>query len=136
MSEVISIPGNFPREKTIAGQKIDVVEKDAQHRYGNNSKVRMEIRYGRSDDIFELVKVHVDYLKTPQFIRLTQEQLDREEDTSQIMEFPDYVCQEIINELVHMMMENASDPRTTSHVAISQTIANPAQQAAASTSAS
>lgn len=65
MSEVISIPGNFPREKTIAGQKIDVVEKDAQHRYGNNSKVRMEIRYGRSDDIFELVKVHVDYLKTP-----------------------------------------------------------------------
>lgn len=52
------------------------------------------------------------------------------------MEFPDYVCQEIINELVHMMMENASDPRTTSHVAISQTIANPAQQAAASTSAS
>jgi len=30
-------------------------------------------------------------------------------DTSQIMEFPDYVCQEIINELVHILMENSTD---------------------------
>ena len=40
---------------------------------------------------------------------LTQEQLDYTEDNSQILEFPDYVCQEIINELVHLVMENNSD---------------------------
>jgi hypothetical protein len=32
-----------------------------------------------------------------------------------MMEFPDYVCQEIINELVHLVMENASDQRLQTH---------------------
>jgi len=35
--------------------------------------------------------------------------MDLTEDTSQIMEFPDYICQEIINELTNVIMENASD---------------------------
>lgn len=52
----------------------------------------MEIRYGKDDSLFALENVYVDYLKTPQTIRLTQEQLDLTEDTSQMMEFPDYVC--------------------------------------------
>lgn len=33
------------------------------------------------------------------------------EDKSQVMEFPDFVCQEIINELVNIVMENSRDPR-------------------------
>ena len=33
------------------------------------------------------------------------------EDTSQIMEFPDYVCQEIINELTTLIMARDADPR-------------------------
>ena len=49
----------------------------------------------------------------------TQEQIDLTEDTSQMMEFPDYVCQEIINELVHIVMENSSDPRMQTHPAFS-----------------
>jgi hypothetical protein len=40
-------------------------------RYGNHSPVRMEIRYGKDDSVFLLKKVYVDYLKTPQYIRLT-----------------------------------------------------------------
>ena len=100
------------------------------HRYGNHSAVRMEIRYGNDSSIFEPVMVRVDYLKTPQYIRLTQEQLDRTEDTSQIIEFPDYVCQEIINVLVKLIMENASDPRLQTNMAVNQTIANPGQQQA------
>lgn len=100
------------------------------HRYGNHSSVRMEIRYGNDASIFEPAMVRVDYLKTPQYIRLTQEQLDRTEDTSQIIEFPDYVCQEIINVLVKLIMENASDPRLQTNMAINQTIASPGQQQA------
>lgn len=49
-------------------------------------------------------------------------------DTSQIMEFPDYVCQEIINELVHLVMENGSDQRLQTHIPVSTSIAQPAQQ--------
>jgi hypothetical protein len=45
-----------------------------------------------------------------------------------MLEFPDYVCQEIINELVHIVMENISEQRLQTHPVVSQSIANPAQQ--------
>lgn len=104
------------------------VEKEATVRYGNSSPVRLEIRYGKDKSLFNLTHIYVDYIKTPQHIRLTQEQLDLTEDTSQILEFPDYVCQEIINELVKLMMENASDPRLQTNLPINQTIASPVPQ--------
>ena len=122
---------NFPEHILMSdGNKVNVREKEAQYRYGNPSKVRMEIRYGADDTVFELKKVIVDYIKTPQHIRLTQDQIDRTTDTSQIMEFPDNVCQEIINELVLLIMENAGDARLQTHIPITNTIANPAQQSA------
>lgn len=111
-----------------AGDLKPLVEKVAENRYGNRSKVRMEIRYGKDNGIFELAKVYIDYLKAPKFIRLTQEQVDEVEDNSQVLEFPDYVAQEIVNELIHLLMENASDPRLQSHIPINQSIANPAQE--------
>ena len=104
------------------------IERAAQVRYGNASKVRLEIRYGTDDSVFTLVKVYIDYLKTPQHIRLTQNQLDITEDTSQMLEYPDYVCQEIVNELVHIIMENISDQKLSTHPVVSQSIANPVQQ--------
>ena len=120
---------NLPR--TISLQNISnksLVEREAGVRYGNKSSVRCEIRYGRDDSLFELVGVYVDYIKAPQTIRLTQEQVDLTEDTSQIMEFPDYVCQEITNELTMLVMENTADPRLQTNTTVSQSIANPAQQ--------
>lgn len=104
------------------------VERGAQLRYGNRSVVRCEIRYGSDTNVFQLKKVYIDYIKAPQHIRLTQTQLDHTEDYSQILEFPDYVCQEILNELVHIIMENISDQRLQTHPVVSQSIANPAQQ--------
>jgi hypothetical protein len=107
-----SVNSNFPRTISLnGGGKISTVERATAQRYGNASKVRMEIRYGRDDSVFRLVDVQVDYIKTPQHIKLTQDQMDLDEDTSQIMEFPDCVCQEIINELVMVLMERAGDPR-------------------------
>lgn len=105
----------------------DLNIKTAGHRYGNSSNVRLEIRYGQDSSVFELIGIAIDYIKAPQFIRLTQEQLDLTEDTSQTLEFPDYICQEIINELVKLLMENASDPRIQTNPTVSQSIAAPAQ---------
>jgi hypothetical protein len=108
---------NFGRTFTLqGGGSIDLVEKQAAARIGNASNVRCEIRYGKDDSLFQLVEVQVDYVKVPQHIRLTQEQIDLTEDTSQIMEFPDYVNQEIINELVHLVMEKVNDPRLSNHM--------------------
>ena len=107
-----------------------LVEKGAGIRYGNVSEVRLEIRYGTDNSVFQLTDVYVDYIKAPQHIRLTQEEIDWTEDKSQLLEYPDYVCQEIINELVHLIMENISDQRLQTHPVVSQSIANPAQQQA------
>ena len=119
---------NFKRTFTLNGKEQSVVEKPIASRIGNASNVRCEIRYGWDDSVFQLVEVQVDYVKVPQHIRLTQEQLDLTEDTSQIMEFPDYVNQEIINELVHLVMLRTQTPGLGDHIQISQTIARPTQQ--------
>ena len=102
--------------------------KRAGVRYGNPTGVILEIRCGKDNSIFDLQGVNIDYLKTPQHIRLTQEQLDYTEDKSQILEFPDYVCQEIINELVHIVMENETNPRLQTHIPVTTSIASPAQE--------
>ena len=124
---------NFPRTIKLGkpdSRTVSTVERDTGTRYGNASNVRMEIRYGHDNSIFSLEKVFIDYIKSPQTIRLTQEQVNLTEDTSQIMEFPDYVCQEIINELTMLVMENTADPRLQTNPTVTQSIANPAHQQA------
>ncbi len=59
---------------------------------------------------------------------LTQEQLDLTEDTSQIMEFPDYICQEIINEVVKILLEENANPRLQTFIPVNTSIATPTSQ--------
>lgn len=128
-SKDYSEASNLPRTINLNGfTNKSVVEREAGVRYGNSSSVRCEIRYGKDNSVFELQSVQIDYIKAPQIIRLTQEQVDLTEDTSQIMEFPDYVCQEIINELTMLVMENNADPRLQTNTIVTQSIVNPAQQ--------
>ena len=96
-------------------------------RLSNASKVRLELRFGNDDTLFVPVYVYIDYIKSPMFIRLTYEDITRTEDYTRVLEFPDYVCYEIVNELVKLLMENASDPRVQTNYAVNQTIANPLQ---------
>ena len=116
---------NFPRTikldfngDGIPETNVSLVEKPIALRAGNPTPVRMEIRYCKDTSVFELVEVQVDYIKTPQLIRLTQEQIDITEDTSQILEFPDYVCQEILNGLVTLLMLRNNDPKIQSKYGI------------------
>lgn len=59
------------------------------------------------------------------YVSMTQNQLLAQEDNTQILEFPDYICYEIINICVRLLLENASDPRLQTNVPINQTIAVP-----------
>ena len=107
----------------------DAIEKPAGSRHANSSRVKVEIRCGRDkSNIFSLSAVQIDYVKAPQFIRLTQEQLDSDEDISQVMEFPDYVNQEIVNELVNLVMRKTNDPSLSAHMQMTQSIARPTGQ--------
>ena len=119
-------------DKVIAGdgsETYSAVEKPAGSRHANSSRVKVEIRCGRDrSNIFSLSAVQIDYVKAPQFIRLTQEQLDSDEDISQVMEFPDYVNQEIVNELVNLVMRKTNDPSLSAHMQMTQSIARPTGQ--------
>ena len=99
--------------------------KKSDTRDANASNVRLEIRFGDDDTIFKPDVVYIDYIKAPMFIRLTYEDITRTDDTTRLLEFPDYVCFEIVNEFVKLLMENASDPRLQTNYAINQTIADP-----------
>lgn len=88
----------------------------------------LEIRSG-NDNIFVPTTVYIDYLRTPIYVELTEEDIEEVQDTSQEMEFKDYVVQEIINELVKLLMELSSDPRIQTNIPINQTIGSlPRQQ--------
>ena len=99
--------------------------KPERTRKANVSKVRLEIRYGDDSSVFEPVAVYVDYIKAPMFIRLTYQEVTDTLDKTRPLEFPDYVCYEIVNEFVKLLMENASDPRLQTNYAINQTVADP-----------
>jgi len=88
----------------------------------------MELRFGNDDATFEPVVIYVDYIKAPMFIRLTQEEIRSVKDTTRPLEFPDYACYEIVNELVKLLMENSSDQRLQTNYPINQTIGDPTVQ--------
>ena len=130
---VYELKSNFARTFDFyngeVADKESSIEKPAGSRHANSSRVKVEIRCGRDkSNIFTLSAVQIDYVKAPQFIRLTQEQLDSDEDTSQIMEFPDYVNQEIVNELVNLVMRKTNDPSLQAHIQMTQSIARPTGQ--------
>lgn len=134
-SEGSNFQRTFKLQQKGKSKNISLVERPTATRIANPTNVRCEIRYGKDDSLFQLVEVQIDYVKSPQFIRLTQEQIDLTEDTSQIMEFPDYVNQEIINELVHLVMEHTNDPRLANNIQMTNTIARPTGQQQAATTA-
>lgn len=67
-------------------------------------------------------KVQLTYLRSPMYVSMTQEELYDEADNTQVLEFPDYVCYEIINIFTRLLMENSGDPRLSTVVPINQTI--------------
>ena len=100
-------------------------KKEPDTRNANASNVRLELRFGADDSVFKPVNVYIDYIKAPMFIRLTYDDITSTEDNTRALEFPDYVCYEIVNEFVKLLMENASDPRLQTNYAINQTVADP-----------
>jgi len=90
-------------------------------RHSNTTPVIMEIRCGKTNNYIPS-KVYVDYLKSPMRIELTEDEFDGVDKNSQVLEFPDYVCYEIVNEITKLVLENSSDPRLNTNLPINATI--------------
>ena len=100
-----------------------LIDKESLVRYGNSTKVRIEIRCGENDKYIP-DHIYVDYIKSPQMVSLNEDLLDDIQDNSQILEFPDNVIYEIINQTVTLILDNISDAnRLQMNKVINQTIA-------------
>jgi hypothetical protein len=93
--------------------------------YSNDGS--LEIRSGDAS-IFKPTKIYIDYLQTPTVFNLTRDQLNAVADTSQVLDYPEYVSDQILNEIVKLILENASDPRLQTNIPVHQTIGTPGMQ--------
>lgn len=95
--------------------------KESGSRTCNQSDLFIEIHLGESTNSVDAVQII--YLRSPMYVSMTHEELLALEDNTQVLEFPDYVCYEIINIYVRLLLENASDPRLSTVTPINQSIA-------------
>ena len=109
--------------KTVDGNYQFYALKERYNRTANQSSVNLEIHSGNS--LWTLDKVYITYIKAPMYVSMTQEDVLNPKDETQFLEFPDYVCYEIINIVTKLLLENASDPRLQTNVPVNQTIATP-----------
>jgi len=64
----------------------------------------------------------LDYIKQPTTINLTAAQRDFPLDNSAVLEWPEYVCNELVKRVVKLILENQQNPRLQSNIPINQTI--------------
>ena len=89
--------------------------------FGDNTKPSLSYLIG--DIRTSIIKtIDIDYLKEPTTDSLTVTQRDTPGDSSSIIEFPEYACNEIIKRVVKLILEASSDPRMQSHIPINKSI--------------
>lgn len=96
------------------------IEDPEQNRIANRYNSQLEIKCGEG----RVTEIQIDYVRAPQKINLTEEMIWEDDFGGSIpsLEFPDYVCYEIINIFVKLLMENAGDPRLQTNLAVNTTI--------------
>ena len=88
----------------------------------NKNVVGMLKVFFGSKDKFSLSDFSLDYLKKPEAITLTIKQRDDLKDNSNLMEFPEYACNEIVKTTVKLILENQQNPRLQTNIPINTTI--------------
>ena len=89
--------------------------------YQNKPVVRIHV--GQAHDYMELAMVEVDYLKVPEFVQVRDEDVfSVSTDNSQVLEFPNYLLNEIVKRCTIYLLEKASDQRIQTQPAFNQEI--------------
>lgn len=87
------------------------------------NKPTITTHVGIVPSLVTLDKIQIDYLKIPEIITLSDIDIfTAGEDTSQVLEFPDYLKNEIVKRVTLYQLENTNNPRIQSHPMINQEI--------------
>ena len=83
---------------------------------------RLEVLTGNSTSEFTVDDVSIEYLKNPGTLKIEAEDLLTIVDTTDVMEFDEYVCIELVNMAVGFILEQGTDPRLATQPSINQSI--------------
>lgn len=72
----------------------------------------------------EIKKVTIEYLSQPIYVDLTEEQIDTDEDISQVLEFPSEVGEEVLKVAMKLILERGTNPRLQGNIAVNQSISD------------
>ena len=97
-------------------------EKIQDERYGNSTQPIMQIICGDNVDKYTLKAIEIQYLQAPKYVTIDQDDLDEFEDKTPMLEFSDYVCNEIVKQLVTSILENQKDQRLQTYIPVNQSI--------------
>jgi len=97
-------------------------KKQQDERYGNSTQPIMQIICGDNIDRYTLKALEIQYLQAPKYVTIEQDDLDKFEDETKTLEFSDYVCNEIVKQLVTSILENQQDPRVQTFIPVNQSI--------------
>jgi len=82
---------------------------------------RIKIYIGRDNKVLKPYEVQVDYIKMPEYVLLDDIDLfSAGEDSSQVLEFPDYLKNEIVKRVSIYLLEKTGDPRIQTQPAVNQ----------------
>ena len=107
---------NTDTNKTINQPNIED-EKPVDNSVRNNVKLTgVEIHVGTIPGYLQLDSITGRYFKIPESVYLTQDDIDSDYDNTPYLEFPDYLCYEIISTLVTLLLEHDANPRLQTNV--------------------
>jgi len=87
------------------------------------NKPKIEVHVGKTNPIVTLDKIVIDYIKIPEVAMLNDIDIfTAGADTSQVLEFPDYLKNEFVRRVTDYMLENMGSPRAGSHPQFNQEI--------------
>ena len=85
----------------------------------NKPMFALELGSDMKPNLVEYTGVQMKYLKVPKKIYLTDDDIELEEDRTINMEFPDYICYELVNRIVTLVLEKTGEPRIQSQPVVS-----------------
>lgn len=122
-NEVIPKRKSEDEEEFDKGVELGYDKKEKYMTTSNQYPIDLQVHVGNSK--YPINSIMITYLRSPRYVSMQQEDLYDIDDNTQILEFPDYVCYEIINTCVKLLLENASDPRLQTNLPVNQSIAVP-----------
>ena len=89
----------------------------------NQNRPRIKIHIGSKNNFMELRRVEFDYLKIPEIVTLKDEDIfSADVDTSQILELPDGLLNDIVRRCTAFLLEMTGDPRVQTQPMVNQSM--------------